>query len=95
MRAGKRRGHKLAISPRRLALTADGHELARCAARIADDLELSAELIDFLSPLGSVRSASRGSRPESSSGGRTPKDAAHVDGSDASVGPITSFRIGE
>jgi hypothetical protein len=46
------RGHRIAISPRRLALTAHGDDLARLAATVADELELSAEVIDLLSPLG-------------------------------------------
>ena len=43
---------KVAVSPRRLALTAHGHELARVAENIAAELELSPEMLDLLSPLG-------------------------------------------
>lgn len=48
IRARRRRSRKLAISPRRIARAAHGAELARVAARMADELELSAELIDVL-----------------------------------------------
>jgi hypothetical protein len=43
-----RRGRALAFSPRRLALTGDGDNLAAVAAILADALELSDELIDLL-----------------------------------------------
>ena len=40
----------LAISSRRLALTADDADLVEAAARIADELELTPELVDLLLP---------------------------------------------
>ena len=46
----KRGRHQIAISPRRLALTADGDDLAEVAARIAEELELSPELFELLVP---------------------------------------------
>lgn len=48
VRPQEQRGHRLSFSPRRLALTADGHDLAQVAARIAEELELSPELVDLL-----------------------------------------------
>ena len=42
------RADRLAISPRGMVLTAYGHDLARLAVSIADELELSGEVIDHL-----------------------------------------------
>jgi hypothetical protein len=70
VRAPSPRGNELAISPRRLALTAYGHDLAQVAARIADGLELSADVIDhLLSPVRSAAAATVGSQPTSSRDG--------------------------
>jgi hypothetical protein len=52
-RSSHRRRDGLAISPRGVVLTAYGHDLARLAASIADEVELSGEVIDhLLSPYG-------------------------------------------
>lgn len=42
--------HRIAISPRRLALTADEADLVEVAARIAAELELTPELVELLLP---------------------------------------------
>jgi hypothetical protein len=44
-----RRRYKIAIAPRRLALTADG-DLVPVAERIAEELDVSPELVDLLLP---------------------------------------------
>jgi hypothetical protein len=42
--------HKLRISPRGIVLTAYGHDLARLASSIADEIDLSVEEIRHLVP---------------------------------------------
>ncbi len=61
IRARGRGGHKLAISPRGIVLTAYGHDLARLASSIAGEIELSAQEVDRLvPPLVFVPSAGHG-----------------------------------
>ena len=48
IRAGSTRVHRSAASSRRAALAAQGGELVAVAARIAQELELSPEMIDEL-----------------------------------------------
>ena len=48
IRARSPRAHGIAISPRRAALTAQGDDLAQVAVRIAEELELSPDVIDDL-----------------------------------------------
>jgi hypothetical protein len=58
-KAPRARSHGLAISPRRLALTADDDDLVEVAERIAAELELSPELVDLLSLEPSATTARR------------------------------------
>lgn len=48
IRARSPRGHKPAISRKRAALTAHGDDLSQVAARIAEELDLSADAVDNL-----------------------------------------------
>ena len=48
IRARSPRGHRPAISPRGAAVTARSNELAQVAARVAEELDLSADAIDNL-----------------------------------------------
>jgi hypothetical protein len=48
VRARRPRGRQLPISHKRLALTAGDDDLAEVAARIADELELTAEIVELL-----------------------------------------------
>ena len=48
--APKPHRHRIAISPRRLALTAEEADLVEVAARIAAELELTPELVELLLP---------------------------------------------
>ena len=48
IKARSPRGHESAIAPRRAALRPHGDDLAQVAARIAQELELSADVIDNL-----------------------------------------------
>jgi hypothetical protein len=50
IRACRPRGHEPAISRKRAALTAQGDDLSQVAARIAEELDLSADAIDNLLP---------------------------------------------
>ena len=50
IRARGRRDRKLAISRRGIVLTAYGHDLARLAVSIADEIDLSVEEIGQLVP---------------------------------------------
>ena len=54
-RLGNLHDDRLAISSRGMVLTAYGHDLARLAVSIADELELSGEVVDrLLGPYGHV-----------------------------------------
>jgi hypothetical protein len=44
-------GRQAGTSLKRAALTANGQDLAEVAARIADELDLSPDLVDLLSPV--------------------------------------------
>ena len=47
----RRENHRIAISPRRLAMTAEGDHLVRVAERIADELEVTPEIVERLLPV--------------------------------------------
>lgn len=55
---------RVALSSKGLVLTAHGHDLARLAVSIADDLELSPEVIARILGAGSVREVCERRDPE-------------------------------